>query len=32
MSVHSRLLRIVKLAIVVMPIVLAACKGGTSGY
>ena len=32
MSIRARFLRAVRLAIVVMPFVLAACKGGTSGY
>lgn len=32
MSVRARLLRVAWLAIVVMPFVLAACKGGTPGY
>jgi hypothetical protein len=32
MSTGARFLRVVSLAIVVMPLILAACKGGTSGY
>lgn len=33
MSIRARFLRVVRLAIVVMPFILAACgKDGTSGY
>ena len=32
MSIRARLVDAVWLAIVVLPFILAACKGGTSGY
>jgi hypothetical protein len=32
MFVRARLLAVVKFAIALTPFILAACKGGTSGY
>jgi hypothetical protein len=32
MTIRARFMPVVRLAIVVIPFILAACKGGTSGY